>query len=182
MHDGTRKVIDATAKEEEEGSESEKKQVPETLRTLGIEAAQNALTMSGVDPTSIDVVICATSSPDDLFGDAPSIAHAIGCDSSKVVAFDLTAACSGFLFGIVTAGQYLNNGSKNKNALVIGADALTRWVDWDDRNSCILFGDGAGAMVLTSDGGEDAKEEDGFGILGYAMHSNGGGYDDLKCM
>ncbi|KAL3757438.1 hypothetical protein ACHAWU_006645 [Discostella pseudostelligera] len=180
VHDGTRKVIDATAKEEDE--KSGEKEVPETLRTLGIEAAQHALTMSGVDPSSIDVVICATSSPDDLFGDAPSIAHAVGCDSSKVVAFDLTAACSGFLFGIVTAGQYLNNGSKNKNALVIGADALTRWVDWDDRNSCILFGDGAGAMVLTSDGGEDAKEEDGFGILGYAMHSNGGGYDDLKCI
>jgi 3-oxoacyl-[acyl-carrier-protein] synthase-3 len=72
-----------------------------------------------------------------------------------------------------------------KNALVIGADALTRWVDWDDRNSCILFGDGAGAMVLTNSKGDDkdsSKKDDGFGILGYSMHSNGGGYDDLKCM
>jgi len=71
-----------------------------------------------------------------------------------------------------------------KHALVIGADALTRWVDWDDRNSCILFGDGAGAMVLTSSAKEDkdSSEEDGFGILGYSMHSNGGGYNDLKCM
>ena len=67
---------------------------------------------------------------------------------------------------------------------MVGQDALTRWVDWDDRNSCILFGDGAGAMVLTSGGGGgvgEGVEEDGFGILGYAMHSNGGGYDDLKC-
>lgn len=163
--------------------------VPETLRALGIEAARRALSMSGTSPLAIDLVICATSSPDDLFGDAPSIAHAVGCDPSRVVAFDLTAACSGFLFGIVTASQYLNY--KQGNALVIGADALTRWVDWDDRNSCILFGDGAGAMVLTTGGtatamsdGDDGEQEvdDGFGILGYAMHSNGGGYDDLKCM
>lgn len=187
VHEGTRKVLDVTASsttttEEKETTEKkveEEAAVPETLRTLGIEAAQHALSMSGISASSIDLVICATSSPDDLFGDAPSIAHAIGCDPSKVVAFDLTAACSGFLFGIVTAGQYLNH--NEKNALVIGADALTRWVDWDDRNSCILFGDGAGAMVLTSTT-SSSKEEDGFGILGYAMHSNGGGYDDLKCM
>jgi hypothetical protein len=69
-----------------------------------------------------------------------------------------------------------------KNALVIGADALTRWVDWDDRNSCILFGDGAGAMVLSSSKDGDKTDDEGFGILGYSMHSNGGGYDDLKCM
>ena len=181
--------------------------VPETLRSLGIEAAQHALSMSGMHASRIDIVICATSSPDDMFGDAPYIAHAIGCDSRKCVAFDLTAACSGFLFGIVTAGQFLNNNGstttttkktkRRQNAVVIGADALTRWVDWEDRNSCILFGDGAGAMVLTSGGGDgdsddddddddssdgdEEEEEDGFGILGYSMHSNGGGYNDLKC-
>lgn len=73
-----------------------------------------------------------------------------------------------------------NNSGAAKHALVIGADALTRWVDWDDRNSCILFGDGAGAMVLSANGNSDS--EVGPGILGYAMHSNGKGYDDLKCM
>ena len=73
--------------------------------------------------------------------------------------------------------------SASKNALVIGADALTRWVDWDDRNSCILFGDGAGAMVLSGSKDENGEtQDDGFGILGYSMHSNGGGYNDLKCM
>jgi 3-oxoacyl-[acyl-carrier-protein] synthase-3 len=198
VHDGNRESVVAMRgngvvvegeTEEEEGEG--KAMVPENLRSLGIEASLNALRMSGISPSDIDVVICATSSPDDLFGDAPSIAHAIGCDSRRVVAFDLTAACSGFLFGIVTAGQYLDNGGGgSRNALVIGQDALTRWVDWDDRNSCILFGDGAGAMVLTSSGddgndegrGENQEgEDDGFGILGYAMHSNGGGYDDLKC-
>jgi 3-oxoacyl-[acyl-carrier-protein] synthase-3 len=160
--------------------------IPETLRSLGIEAAQHALSMSGISASQIDIVLVATSSPDDMFGDAPSIAHAIGCDSTKCVAFDITAACSGFLFGIVTASQFLNNRTIKQNALVIGADALTRWVDWDDRNSCILFGDGAGAMVLTSGGSGNSnndgkEEEDGFGILGYSMHSNGGGYNDLKC-
>lgn len=68
-----------------------------------------AIEMSGVSPEDIHLVICATSSPDDLFGDAPSIASAVGC-TTRTVAFDLTAACSGFLFGIVTAGMYLENG------------------------------------------------------------------------
>jgi len=142
----------------------------ETLRDLGVQAAKNALAMAGVDAADLDVVICATSSPDDMFGDAPSIAAQLGC-TTETVAFDLTAACSGFLFGIVTAGKFLNG--SNTKALVIGADALSRWVDWDDRNSCILFGDGAGAMVLES--------SDAPGILGYAAHSNGKGYGDLNC-
>lgn len=198
VHEGTRPLLHisssatATATTTTTMEEVVTTVVPETLRSLGIEAAQHALTMSGISATQIDIVIVATSSPDDMFGDGPSIAHAIGCISSKCVAFDLTAACSGFLFGIVTASQFLNNRSRQpQNALVIGADALTRWVDWDDRNSCILFGDGAGAMVLTSGGGnsnnsgdnddKEKEEEDGFGILGYSMHSNGGGYNDLKC-
>ena len=79
------------------------------------------------------------------------------------------------MFGTVTAGQFLHNsGSTVNNAIVVGADALTRWVDWDDRNTCILFGDGAGAMVLT------ASEETG--ILGGAAHSNGEGSKDLNCL
>lgn len=143
----------------------------QTLRSLSTKAAENAMEMAGVSADDIDLVICCTSSPDDLFGDAPSVAAALGC-SKDTVAFDLTAACSGFLFGTVTAGKFLSGGGF-KNALVIGADALSRWVDWDDRNTCILFGDGAGAMVLTADA-------DAPGVLGYAAHSNGGGYEDLK--
>ena len=143
----------------------------EMLRDLSKTAATNAMEMAGVKPEDIDLVICATSSSDDLFGDAPSIANAIGC-GKDTVAFDLTAACSGFLFATVTAGKFLSGGGF-KNALIIGADALSRWVDWDDRNTCILFGDGAGAMVLTAD-------ENAPGVLGFAAHSNGGGYEDLK--
>jgi 3-oxoacyl-[acyl-carrier-protein] synthase-3 len=94
--------------------------------------------------------------------------------AKKAFAMDLTAACSGFLFSTVTAGQFLNNGSA-KNALVIGSDALSRWVDWTDRNTCVLFGDGAGAMVLTA-----TETEAEAGLLGFEMHSNGEGYCNLK--
>jgi 3-oxoacyl-[acyl-carrier-protein] synthase-3 len=144
----------------------------ETLRALQVAAATDALAMAGVDASEISVVICATSSPDDMFGDAPSVASALGC-TTDTVAFDLTAACSGFLFATVTAGMFLSNKADNGKALVIGADALSRFVDWDDRNSCILFGDGAGAIVL------EASEDSG--VLGYAAHSNGKGYGDLNC-
>lgn len=143
----------------------------ESLQDLGIAAGRAALTMSQIDPADIDLIICATSTPDDMFGDATTIAAALQCHNA--VAFDLTAACSGFLFGIVTAGQFLSNPTGNtKHALVLGADALSRWVDWDDRNTCILFGDAAGAVVLTQD-------TDKPGVLGYSAHSNGEGHDDL---
>lgn len=146
----------------EEGEEEE------NLVTISQKAAASALEMSGLDALDIDMVICCTSSPDDMFGDATSIAAGIGCKNA--MAFDITAACSGFLFGSVTAGQFLHN-KGIKNAIVVGADALSRWVDWDDRNSCILFGDGAGAVVYT------ASDEPG--MLGYSAHSNGLGHDDL---
>lgn len=148
---------------------------PESLRSLSHEAAKKALEMANVDPKDLDLVICATSSAEDMFGDATVIASELGCTTSTV-AFDLTAACSGFLFGAVTAGKFIAHGKENQKALVIGADALSRWVDWDDRNTCILFGDGAGAMVL-----ESCSSEGEAGILGYAAHSNGNGYGDLNC-
>jgi len=147
----------------------------ETLRGLGVKAAQQALENSGVKAEDIDLVICATSSADDMFGDATSIAAELGC-STSTMGFDLVAACSGFLFATATAGKFLSApGTKIKNVLVIGADALSRWVDWDNRNVCILFGDGAGAMVMTSEGGDEK------GILGFSGHSNGHGLVDLNC-
>lgn len=143
----------------------------EKLNALSIDASKKALDMAGVAAEDIGIVICASSSPDDMFGDSTVIAAELGCQDA--VAFDLVAACSGFLFALVTAGQYMQNGAV-KHALVIGADALSRWVDWDDRNVCILFGDAAGAMVLSSDGSDSP------GVLGYSMHSNGKGYCDLN--
>ena len=110
-------------------------------------------------------MFCAHSTPDDLFGDAPAIARAIG--ATNAVAFDLTAACSGFLFATVTASHFLHTGAF-KNAVVVGGDALSRWVDWEDRNTCILFGDGAGAMVL-----QGVDDEQQSGLLGFSMHSDG---------
>lgn len=167
-------------KEEEDWMTNEEN---ESLKILGVKAGQKALDMSTIDPNDIDLVICATSTPEDLFGDATSIAASLGCKNA--FCFDLTAACSGFLFGIVTAAQFLDRGPKAsgvKNALVVGADALSRHVDWDDRNSCILFGDGAGAMVLSSssdDNNGDNASNQSNGILGYSMHSNGLGCKDL---
>lgn len=143
----------------------------ETISSLSSSAAKKALEMSGLDPLDIDLIIMCSSSPDDMFGDATTVQKTLGC--TNAVAFDLTAACSGFLFGSITAGQFMHNGHI-KNTLVVGGDALSRWVDWDDRNSCILFGDGAGAAVYTK-----CNHGDKVGILGFSMHSNGRGHEDL---
>ena len=139
----------------------------EGLTELASKAMEKALENAGVPAEEVDLVILATSTPDDLFGDAAAAAKAAG--GTNAVAFDLTAACSGFLFGVNTASQFLHNGAY-RTAVVIGADAMSRWVDWSDRNTCVLFGDGAGAAVLRASG-----EDEPCGILGYEMHSNGAG-------
>lgn len=144
----------------------------ETMSELGSKAAEGALAMAGVAAEDVDLVIFATSSADDLFGDAANVAKLVG--ATNAVAFDLTAACSGFLFGINTASQFLHNGAY-KTALVIGGDALSRWVDWTDRTTCVLFGDGAGAVVLKA-----AASDEEAGVLGWEMHSNGEGRKDLN--
>jgi hypothetical protein len=143
-----------------------------SMRDISIISAKAALADSGIDPKDIDLVLVATSSPDDLFGDAGSIAAAIG--ASNAAAFDLTAACSGFLFGVVTASQFIQTGTYKK-VLVIGGDALTRFLDWKDRGTCILFGDGAGAIIM-----ESCETEQESGILGFALHSDGQGYCNLN--
>ena len=125
----------------------------ESLSQLSCDAARAALDMAGWDADSLDLILLATSTPDDLFGSAPRLQALLG--AQRAVAFDLTAACSGFLFALVTAAQYLRTGAMRR-ILVVGADQLSRWVDWDDRRSCVLFGDAAGALVLEgSDNGED---------------------------
>lgn len=133
-----------------------------SLTALATEASRNALEMAGVSAENLDLIILATSTPDDLFGSAAAVQGQLG--ASQAVAFDLTAACSGFLFGLVTAAQYIRTGVY-KRVLLIGADVLSRWVDWSDRRTCILFGDGAGAVVL------EASEQDN--LLGFEMRSNG---------
>ncbi|MDP8966830.1 MAG: beta-ketoacyl-ACP synthase 3, partial [Cyanobacteriota bacterium] len=125
-------------------------------------AAQKAIAMAGIAPTDLDLIILATSTPDDLFGTATQIQHLLG--APQAVAFDMTAACSGFVFGMVTAAQFIRTGAY-RNVLLIGADILSRWVDWTDRGTCILFGDGAGAVVM------QANESDRF--LGFELRSDG---------
>ena len=136
----------------------------ESLSGLSLEAAKSALAMAGWSADSLDLILLATSTPDDLFGSAPRLQGSLG--ATNAAAFDLTAACSGFLFAVVTAAQYLRTGAMRR-ILVVGADQLSRWVDWDDRRSCVLFGDAAGALVLeASDDGQDDLE-------GFLLRSDG---------
>lgn len=133
-----------------------------SLSEIASTAAERAIAMAGIEPTDLDLIILATSTPDDLFGTACCIQHRLG--ATKAVAFDMTAACSGFVFGMVTAAQFIRTGVY-KNVLLIGGDILSRWVDWSDRGTCVLFGDGAGAVVM------QANESDR--LLGFELRSDG---------
>ena len=135
----------------------------ESLVDLATDAALNAVKMANWDVNTIDLIILATSTPEDLFGSAPKIQSNL--EASGAVAFDLTAACSGFLFALVTASQYLASGSM-KRAVVIGADQLSKWVDWDDRKTCVLFGDGAGAVAIETTGAQND-------LIGYDLKTDG---------
>jgi len=140
----------------------------ESLCSLAAAAAARALEMAGLAASELDLIILATSTADDLFGSASKIQAEIG--ATQAVAFDLTAACSGFVFGMVTAAQYIRTGTY-QNVLLIGADILSRWVDWSDRRTCVLFGDGAGAIVM------QAATSDQF--LGFELRSDGSQNDCL---
>ena len=136
----------------------------ESLTELATRAAQAALDHAGWNAADLDLILLATSSPDDLFGTAPRVQGALG--ASGAVAFDLTAACSGFLFALITAAQYIQSGAIRR-AVVIGADQLSRWVDWNDRRTCVLFGDGAAAVAV------EACPADESDLLGFRMRSDG---------
>ncbi|MBW4515608.1 MAG: beta-ketoacyl-ACP synthase 3 [Timaviella obliquedivisa GSE-PSE-MK23-08B] len=142
-----------------------------SLRAIATQAAQNALDMSDVSAAEIDLIILATSTSDDLFGTASQIQSDLG--AMKAVAFDLTAACSGFVFGMVTAAQFIRTGTY-RNVLLIGADILSRWVDWSDRRTCVLFGDGAGAVVMQA-----CAEGESDRLLGFEIRSDGSQNDCL---
>jgi 3-oxoacyl-[acyl-carrier-protein] synthase-3 len=134
-----------------------------SLSQLAAQAAIKALEMAQVSPREVDLILLATSTPDDLFGSAAQVQSQIG--ANRAIAFDLTAACSGFLVALVTATQFIRTGTY-RNVLVIGADVLSRWVDWNDRATCVLFGDGAGAVLCQAN---DTKDN----ILGFELHSDG---------
>jgi 3-oxoacyl-[acyl-carrier-protein] synthase III len=140
----------------------------DSLVSLGAMAASQALAMAGLEAIKLDMILLATSTPDDLYGSACQIQAQLG--ASRAVAFDLSAACSGFVFALVTAAQFLQTGAY-KNILVIGGDVHSRWVDWQDRNSCVLFGDGAGAVVMQAGAHEN--------LLGFELCSDGTQSDAL---
>ncbi|UKO96338.1 beta-ketoacyl-ACP synthase 3 [Nostoc sp. UHCC 0870] len=134
----------------------------DSLSSLATAASIQAIASAGITPGDLDLILLATSTPEDLFGSACKIQAALG--ATQAVAFDLTAACSGFVFGLVTAAQYIRTGAY-RNVLLIGADILSRWVDWQDRRTCVLFGDGAGAVVM--------QANDSDRLLGFALKSDG---------
>lgn len=144
----------------------------ENSATLSVQAAQAALESSGFDAAEIDVIICATVSPHRTTpANATIIQAALGCRA--IPAFDLSSACAGFLFALHTAKLWLESGAA-QTALVIGAEALSRLVDFSDRESCFLFGDGAGAVVLTS------RPSSGGILISSSITSEGRGADLIQ--
>jgi len=141
----------------------------ETTATLATEAARRALEAAGMNAGQIDLIILATATPDQTFpATATKVQHALGI--LDCVAFDVAAVCSGFLYAISVAESMIRGGGST-NALVIGAETFSRILDWEDRATCVLFGDGAGAVVLTAE--EGANGSDGRGILSTALHADG---------
>src|SRR5271163_2901065 len=131
---------------------------------MGARAAEQALQLGGVDPREIDLIIVATCTGDTIFpSTACYIQHKIG--STRAAAFDVQAACSGFLYALVTAEQFISAGAY-KTVMVIGAEKLSSLVNWQDRNTCVLFGDGAGAVILQHRPGSR-------GLLAFDMGADG---------
>ncbi len=136
----------------------------ETTGTLATEAARRALAHAGVDARDIGLIVLATATPDQTFpSTATKVQAALGIDDC--IAFDVHAVCTGFLYALTVADSMLRSGSASK-ALVIGAETFSRLLDWEDRGTCVLFGDGAGALVLS------AEHTDG-GILATKLHADG---------
>jgi 3-oxoacyl-[acyl-carrier-protein] synthase-3 len=136
---------------------------------LAIKAATAALAHAGIDAQSIDLIVLATSTPDNTFpATAVSVQHALGINHGA--AFDLQAVCSGFVFALATADNFLRTGAF-KRALVIGAETFSRILDWTDRGTCVLFGDGAGAIILEAQ--EQPGESTDRGVLTTHLRSDG---------
>lgn len=141
----------------------------ETTSTLATEAGRKAIEAAGIDAASIDLIVLATATPDQTFpATATIVQKSLGCRAGGI-AFDVAAVCSGFLYAVGVADSMLRTGMA-KRALVIGAETFSRILDWEDRTTCVLFGDGAGAIVL------EAQEQSGDsprGILSTRLHADG---------
>jgi 3-oxoacyl-[acyl-carrier-protein] synthase-3 len=146
----------------------------ELTSDLGIAASRQALVRAGIDPTDIDLVVCATSTPDRTFP-ATGVRIQAGLGITKGAAFDVQAVCSGFVYALAVADNFLKVGHF-KRALVVGAETFSRILDWEDRGTCVLFGDGAGAVVLEAQTQLGSREDRG--ILATRIRSDGR-YEDL---
>jgi 3-oxoacyl-[acyl-carrier-protein] synthase-3 len=143
----------------------------ETTSSIAVDAARRALAQTNLNPRDVQLIIVASASPDYIFpATACLVQDRLGALNAG--AFDLSAACTGFIYALNMAAQSIRSGSLD-NALVIGAETLSKFVNWDDRNTCVLFGDGAGAFVL------QASEKPG-GVLSCVMRSDGSGGDLLS--
>ena len=147
----------------------------ETTRTLAVQAARNALEHAKLSPADIDLIIVATSTPDKTF---PATATQVQADLgiTRGAAFDVQAVCSGFVYGLTIADNFIR-GSQSQCALVIGSETFSRILDWNDRTTCVLFGDGAGAVVVRAQEGQGTNDDRG--ILGCHIHSDGRYCDKL---
>ncbi len=142
----------------------------ETTSSLAILAATRALAAAGIDGSAIDLIVLATTTPDQTFpATATIVQNAIGCRGG--IAFDVAAVCSGFLYALATADAMLRTGGARR-ALVIGAETMSRLLDWDDRGTCVLFGDGAGAVVLEA-AQVDETDPAAPGIIASRLHADG---------
>jgi 3-oxoacyl-[acyl-carrier-protein] synthase III len=141
----------------------------ETTSMLGLKAAERALAEAQLKPDDIDLIVVATSTPDYTF---PSVATQIqaGLGMTHGAAFDLQAVCTGFVYAVATADKFLTSGS-HKRALVVGAETFSRILDWEDRTTCVLFGDGAGAIVLEAQLGDGTSQDRG--VLTSHLRSDG---------
>ncbi|MBB3006168.1 MULTISPECIES: beta-ketoacyl-ACP synthase III [Cupriavidus] len=143
-----------------------------TSSTLAVKAAEQAIEAAGIDRQDIDLIIVATSTPDFVFPSTACIVQEKLGITNHCPAFDLQAVCSGFVYALATADKFIRSGS-HRNVLVIGTEVFSRILDFNDRTTCVLFGDGAGAVVLS------ASDEPG--ILSSAMHSDGS-HVDILCV
>ena len=147
----------------------------EKTSDLALAAAQDALDAAGVNATDLDMIVLATATPDETFpSTATKIQASLGM--TRGAAFDVQAVCSGFVYAMNVADNFIRLGQAN-NVLVIGAETFSRILDWEDRSTCVLFGDGAGAVVLSGhDGAGDSSDR---GILSNCLHSDGRHHDLL---
>ena len=141
----------------------------ELTSDLGIAAARQALVRAGVDPVDVDLIVCATATPDRTFP-ATAVRIQAGLGVTKGAAFDVQAVCSGFIYALAVADNFLRTG-QFKRAIVVGAEVFSRILDWKDRGTCVLFGDGAGAVVLEAQ--TQLGNRDDRGILATRIRSDG---------